>query len=120
MLGKTAQLKHQLEVLLQIIGCHYFHHTWDWGFPLCYISASFRYLAIFKLIIKNIENKNPTDKIGWTPFHEAARNGHWKICKVIIDNVRNINPVDNYGRTPLDVAKWKQHFKVCTLIRLHQ
>ena len=26
---------------------HYFHHTWDWGFLLCYISASFRYITSY-------------------------------------------------------------------------
>ena len=25
----------------------YFHHTWDWGFLSCYISASFRYLVSY-------------------------------------------------------------------------
>ena len=32
---------------LPVYAIHYFHHTWDWGFPLCYISASFRYLVSY-------------------------------------------------------------------------
>ena len=32
---------------LPVYAIHYFHHTWDWGFLSCYISASFRYLVSY-------------------------------------------------------------------------
>ena len=32
---------------LPVYALNYFHHTWDWGFLLCYISASFRYITSY-------------------------------------------------------------------------
>ena len=41
-----------------------------------------------KLIIDNVENKNPADRGGrTTPLHYAAMKGHFKICKLIIERV---------------------------------
>ena len=32
---------------LPVYVLHYFLHTWDWGFLLCYISASFRFITCY-------------------------------------------------------------------------
>ena len=39
------------------------------------------------MIIKCVNNKNPKDKYGETPLHEAADNGHYEICQLIIENL---------------------------------
>ena len=51
-----------------------------------------------------MQDKNPADKNGWTPLHEAAENGHGLICTLILENVEDKNPRDIKGRSPLDVA----------------
>ena len=49
-----------------------------------------------KLIIKNVEEKNPGDYSGKTPLHFAARMGHLSICKLILHNVKDKNPKCKY------------------------
>ena len=51
---------------------------------------------ICKLIVDRLEDKNPSDNIGWTPLHEAAGNGQIEICKILMNNLENKNP----GRVP--------------------
>ena len=62
------------------------------------------HLEICKLIIENVEDKNPGDKLGWTPLHLAAKNGHLEICKLIIANVDDKKPLTRQGKTPRNVA----------------
>ena len=62
------------------------------------------HLAICELIIKNIDNKNPTDNNGKTPLHMAAQCGFLDICKLIMKNVEDKNPADYSGETPLHLA----------------
>ena len=70
-----------------------------------------------KLIIDNVEDKNPGNRIGETPLHLAARKGHLSICKLILDNVQDKNPnMEVIGWTPLHNAALCGHFEVCQLI----
>ena len=42
---------------------------------------------VCRLLIENIQNKNPADKIGWTPLHLAALSGYRELTKLIIEAV---------------------------------
>ena len=44
-----------------------------------------------KLILDNVEVKNPEDNLRRTPLHWAARNGHLSICQLIINHTENKN-----------------------------
>ena len=58
------------------------------------------------------------DNSGWTPLHEAAKNGELLKCKSIIENLDNKNPTDDFGQTPLHLAAANGHLDVCKLIIL--
>ena len=62
------------------------------------------HLYICKLIIANIQDKNPASNDGTTPLHLAAGMCHEDICKLIIANVPNKNPSGRNGETPLHLA----------------
>ena len=49
------------------------------------------------------KNKNPKDRGGCTPLHNAARNGHLTVCQLIIENVRDKDP-KYFGWTPIQIA----------------
>ena len=83
------------------------------------MAAMFGSLNISKLIIKNVENKNPADRNGRTPLHDAARLNHLEICKLLIENTSDKNPADGIGCTPLHYAAEGGYFKVCKLIMKH-
>ena len=78
------------------------------------------HIDICKLIYERIQDKNPSDKNGWTPLHSAARNGDLQICKLIIDNVNNGHPVTNDGHTPKDLADQYHHAEISQLFEYSQ
>jgi ankyrin repeat protein len=86
-------------------------------------------LEIYKLIIENVQNKNPRSNIGNTPLHAAAEGGHMDICKLILESIQptfaidgqicklNIeNPMNDFGYTPFDMAESFGRSKVCEYI----
>ena len=75
-----------------------------------------RRLEIFKLIFDNVEDKEPKDKDGRTPFHHAAKYGNLEVCKLIIGETENKNPSDSAGWTPLHCAAQNGHEEICELI----
>ena len=56
--------------------------------------------------MNEVSDKNPRDDIGWTPLHEAAQEGHSKICELITNNIEEKNPSDDNGATPSDL--WRE------------
>ena len=36
------------------------------------------------MLMENLQNKNPQANDGWTPLHEAAKNGKTETCKIIM------------------------------------
>ena len=60
------------------------------------------------------------DDKGNTPFHEAAKMGHFFICDIIIHKLKNcqqdINPGDHEGKTPLHEAVENGHFSIAEVI----
>ena len=54
--------------------------------PFHHIAAG-GHLDMCKLIIENINDKNPANQDGLTPLHVAATCGHLDVFKLIIDKV---------------------------------
>ena len=63
-----------------------------------------------------VVDKNPKDKNGWTPLHDAARFGFSAIFDMIFEIVDDKNPEDNFGRTPLNLAEERGHEDICRKI----
>ena len=39
--------------------------------------------------MSNVENENPQDYSGWTPFHAAALFGHFEVCEAIMKTIKD-------------------------------
>ena len=79
------------------------------------IADGYKYES-FKLVLENVQNKNPRGYLGETPLHQAAREGCFEICNLIIENVAEKNPKDDKGKTPLHHAAEQGYFELCKLI----
>ena len=55
---------------------------------------------------------NPKKNDGETPFHAAARNGHFEICVYIMGKIKNKNPGDDEGFTPHHSAAHNGHLNI--------
>ena len=71
---------------------------------------------ICRLILVNVDDKNPKKEFGITPLHEAAKQGHTDICRLIIASVQVKNPEGQHGNTPLHTAARYGHTDICRLI----
>jgi ankyrin repeat protein len=63
-------------------------------------AASAGKVEIVKMLLRNGENINRTDKEGWTPLHDAAYKGNTETVKVLIASGAKIN------------AKSRRHVKI--------
>ena len=61
------------------------------------------------LCLLSIEEKNPRNHFGGTPFHSAAAKGHTLICQLFIEKVM---PIDSSGETPLHLAANNGHLGI--------
>ena len=61
------------------------------------------------LFLLSIEEKNPRNHFGGTPFHSAAAKGHTLICQLFIEKVM---PIDSSGETPLHLAANNGHLGI--------
>ena len=50
-----------------------------------HVAAMYGNLELCKLIIENINHKNPKSLFGSTPFAIAAANDHFEVCKMMIE-----------------------------------
>ena len=50
------------------------------------------HLDIWKFISASVEDKNPKNPKGLTPFHAAAQNGHFDIVRTIMEISEDPNP----------------------------
>ena len=73
----------------------------DGGITALHLAAKNGHFKICRLIIANVNDKNPGDVNGVTPLHRAVEFGHVDVCKLIIDNVMDKNPSNIAGFTPL-------------------
>ena len=53
----------------------------------------------------NLTDKNPANKYGFTPLHDAAEKGQLEVCKWYLENIYEIYPEDDDGLTPYRVAE---------------
>ena len=69
------------------------------------------------LIRSSLADKNPENDNGFTPLHEAAKNGNLNICQLILKNIKEDNPMNkSTGVTALHMAAENGHFDICQLI----
>lgn len=55
-------------------------------------------------------------KVGRTPLHNAANNGHIEVVKHLIKKEADVNVVDKYGRSPLHDAAKHGHIEVVEVL----
>ena len=76
------------------------------GKTLLHESASLGCLQTFIIVQEQVENKNPKDKLGNTPLHQAVLFGHIETVRWIYDNYpESITIINCNGKTPVDIAK---------------
>ena len=71
---------------------------------LLHEAAERGHLILCRMILINLEDKNPQDCDGSTPLHAAAKEGHLEVCKLLIKNDGNIHHRNQRGVTPLQLA----------------
>ena len=82
-----------------------------------HLAAKYGHFSICKLIIENVQEKNPPNNRMYTPLHCAAASGNSSIFQLIIENIGvNTNPMDANGYTPLHIAAAYGYFDLCSLI----
>ena len=113
----------QLEVVKLFVGNLDFKILGDDSFTSLHSAARCGDLQLCKLLIKNSNHRNYTDKNGWTPLHYAAINGHFEICELlseyylvqhgfynvwgyeIVKSLKYLGPKTNHGVTPLKLLE---------------
>ena len=78
-------------------------------------AASKGHLEVCKLIIQNLQDKNPTTVEG-TPLHLAAQEGHLEVCKLFMDNIKDSSPDVVLKGTPLHLAAGNGHLNIYKLL----
>ena len=61
-------------------------------------------------------DKNPKNKIGATPLHNASSQGHLQICELLMINLKDRHPRDSSGLTPLHLAANNGQLSVCEVM----
>ena len=62
---------------------------------------------------------NTKSKLGYTPLHKAAGNGHLDVCVYIMEKIEDKNPRGLFGRTPLHEAACFGHLDICKNIMVN-
>ena len=69
--------------------------------------------------MENLDIKNPGTNCGWTPLHEAAKNGKIEAYKIILSLNIDKNPkISIVGDTILHIAARYGQLDVCKLISI--
>ena len=79
-------------------------------------AAHNNHLNLCKVIIEQLQDKNPGNRQGVTPLHYAVLRGHLTICQLILKSVQDKNPANKKGFTPLHYAARNGHCNVFSLI----
>ena len=75
-----------------------------------------RHLEMCRLIVEKVEDKNPQDINGVTPYHIAAAVNDVELCKILMEHLMDKNPKDHYGQTPLDKAAYCGSLEACRFL----
>ena len=88
-----------------------------------FLAASEGHLDIYDFLTRKLRDKNPgkislLNRLGRTPLHWAAINGHIEVCKLILEGTSNKNPAEikHLRQTPLHYAAYRGHLEICKLI----
>ena len=62
-----------------------------------HIAARNGKIEVCELLINTVQDKNPRNHRGMTPFQEATESGHWtlKLHKLLSDNGADLDPTDD-------------------------
>ena len=74
--------------------------------------SGWRYLEVVSFFLEHLDNIHPTNHLGDTPLHNAARDGHLEVVKCFLLKSK----ANSYGITPLHKACIKGHFDIAKLI----
>ena len=74
-------------------------------------------MEVYELISKELEDKNPRDRYGETPLHNAVRYGRYEICQFITKNTENLESLDILGNTPLQLAEQRRYKEISKLLK---
>ena len=77
----------------------------DFGLNALSEAAIHGNMEAYKLISKELDEKNPIDIYGYTPLHYAVRHEKYDICQFITNNSQNLESLDQMGCTPLQLAE---------------
>ena len=80
------------------------------GYTPLHEAAENNHLAICRLIMKSVSDKNPRDADGMTPLHYASQNGHLAVCLYILNNVKDKKS---------NRSVWRNHASSCCKKRLY-
>ena len=83
---------------------------------LVFVGSVLAIHLICKIILDEVQDKNPKDLEGSTPLHQAANIGHLEVCKFLSLNLKEKNPRDEMGNTPLHFAAKSGHLDVSKLL----
>ena len=104
----------------QCVSGHSLNPLGGWsGWTPLHEAAINGHVEVCRLILENIEEKNPNDNYGRTPLHLVAkfgRRGSVDVCRLLLENVRDKSPRDNDGDTPLHKAARNGNFELCRLL----
>jgi hypothetical protein len=104
------------------------HFIKTWFNSSLHVAAENGYLKAYQLIMENVMDKNPLSfydatkycfihrasrKV--TPFHPAARKGHFNMCEFIFENIKGKTITDHLRITPFHSAAENEHFLICRL-----
>jgi len=77
------------------------------------------HFEICRVILDNMEDKNPVDSFGTTPLYLAAMRGHLETYRLILENVQVKNPANEFGHTLFSLAVDRGHTNVCQFCQEH-
>ena len=69
-----------------------------------------------RLVVEKVEDKNPGDIYGNTPYHIAAMDNNVELCRSLMEHLLDKNPKNCVDDTPLHQAAYKGSLEVCRLL----
>ena len=80
------------------------------------MAISRKFYVILDVLAPKVDNPNMPNRIGWTPFQEAASRGHKEIVKILAPLINDHNVASPNKWTPLQNAAAKGHIEIVKII----